>query len=109
MITVNANIDLNVGLREQIDHNEPGMPWVAHQRYERPDPGYPAEHDDPSPITGSRRVAYGATAEEARDRGLLVAAAYPLGADIPNAVTTGRAPISGWPIADDPSHPRLSP
>jgi hypothetical protein len=69
--------DLDIGLRPQIDHNEPGRPWVAHESYEGPD------------CSGSRRVAYGATEDEARALGERNAAAYPPPASVPYEAALG--------------------
>jgi hypothetical protein len=58
--------DIEVTQKEQDDHNEPGMPWVAHEHYEVSDG-----------TTGCRRVGYGRTEREARLRGDRVAFACP--------------------------------
>lgn len=70
--------DLDVAVREQWDHQEPGMPWVAHEHYEASDG-----------TTGCRRVAYGATEEEARERGEKVAGAYLWTTSVPLRAQTG--------------------
>lgn len=73
---------LEVSQKEQWDHQEPGMPWVAHERYEMSDG-----------TTGSRCVAYGGTREGALMRGEAVAAAYsPWDIITPSVATGCRAP-----------------
>lgn len=69
---------LNVGIREQIDTNVPGKPWVAHQSYTLP-----------NGTTGSRRVAFGATEEEARTLGGINAFRFPVGTDVPHPAEIG--------------------
>ena len=68
---------LNCGIREQLDHNEPSMPWVVHESYETPD------------CTGSRRLAYGATHDEAMARAERNATTYPIPACVPYEAEVG--------------------
>lgn len=58
--------ELDVGIREQVDQNIPGKPWVAHEHYETL-----------SGATGSRRVAFGVDEKDARRRGEYNAIMYP--------------------------------
>lgn len=77
--TVLTSGDFYVHTKVQLDHNVEGMPYVCHQRYRT--------HDG----TGSRRVAYGASASEALERGMTNAGMYPVGddADLTNVVAEG--------------------
>lgn len=79
---------LDVGIREQVDHNEPGKPWVAHEPYTTAD------------CTGSRRVAYGATEAEARALGEANRRMWPVPLDVPQWAALGldlalRAGVAG--------------
>jgi hypothetical protein len=62
---------------EQIDHNEPGKPWKCFERYTTPT------------SSGTRRVAYGVTREEALALGMIVAREFPVGVDIPLPISAG--------------------
>lgn len=75
---------LEVTQKEQWDHHEPSMPWVARERYEVSDG-----------MTGTRRVAYGRTREGALMRGEAVAAAYSPWDIITLDVAAGRHVPSG--------------
>lgn len=70
---------------EQLDHNEPGKPFICCQAYLLDD------------VSGVRRVAFGATLGEALARGEAVARAYPLDLPIPLDVQTGGRPIALTP------------
>lgn len=69
---------LAVTTREQIDHNEPGMPWVAHESYSTRD------------CVGTRRVAYGTTEEDCRIRAFANMCRWPAPADVPHEAQVGR-------------------